>query len=224
MTLSLLAADPSTGELGMVIASSSPAVAARCAYVRPTVGVATSQNVTDPRLGPALLDALAGGQDPEEALRTVREGYEHIEYRQLAVVDRSGRAAGWAGRRALGIHGVRTGTACVAAGNLLADERVLDATIAGFQASADAALTERLLAGLRTGADAGGEAGPLRSAGVLLAADVPWPVVDLRIDDHDDPVTALTVLWQLYAPLRDDYVTRALNPADAPAYGVPGDE
>jgi uncharacterized Ntn-hydrolase superfamily protein len=49
-------------------------------------------------------------------------------------------------------------------------------------------------------------------------------VVDLRIDDHDQPVTALTALWELYAPLRDDYVTRALNPSDAPAFGVPGDE
>src|SRR6516225_1998599 len=91
MTLSLLAADPSTGELGMVIASSSPAVAARCAYIRPTIGVAATQNVTDPRLGPALLDALTGGQDPEQAMATVRSKFEHIEYRQLAVVDRLGR-------------------------------------------------------------------------------------------------------------------------------------
>jgi uncharacterized Ntn-hydrolase superfamily protein len=224
MTLSLLAADPPAGELGMVIASSSPAVAARCAYIRPAVGVAASQNVTDPRLGPALLDALSGGQDPEQALAAVRSGAEHVEYRQLAVVDRAGRSAGWSGGRALGLHGVRTADGCVAAGNLLADEQVLDAMLAGFGASAEATLAERLLAGLRAAADAGGEAGPLRSAGLLVAATVPWPVVDLRVDDHDEPVTALTGLWELYAPLRDDYVTRALNPSDAPAFGVPGDE
>src|SRR6185437_4965367 len=93
VTLSLLAADPSGTELGMVITSSSPAVAARCAYIRPTIGVAASQNVTDPRLGPALLDALAAGQDPEQALASVRSSAEHTEYRQLAVVDRSGRSA-----------------------------------------------------------------------------------------------------------------------------------
>lgn len=224
MTLSLLAADPSAGELGMVIASSSPAVAARCARIRPTVGVAASQNVTDPRLGPALLDALEDGRDPEQALASVRSGAAHIEYRQLAVVDRAGRAAGWSGGRALGINGVRTGTGCVAAGNLLAGEEVLDAMVAGFAASAQPALTARLLAGLRAAADAGGEAGALRSAGLLVSAEVPWPVVDLRVDDDDDPVTALTGLWELYAPLRDDYVTRALNPSDAPAFGVPGDE
>jgi uncharacterized Ntn-hydrolase superfamily protein len=224
MTLSLLAADPSAGELGMVIASSSPAVAARCAHIRPTIGVAASQNVTDPRLGPALLDALADGQDPEQALASVRSGSAHIEYRQLAVVDRSGRAAGWSGGRALGIHGVRTAAGCVAAGNLLADEDVLEAMVAGFEASAEPGLSDRLLGALRAAAAAGGEAGPLRSAGLLVSAEVPWPVVDLRIDDHDDPVMALTALWERYAPLRDDYVTRALDPVDAPAFGVPGDE
>jgi uncharacterized Ntn-hydrolase superfamily protein len=154
----------------------------------------------------------------------VRSSFEHIEYRQLAVVDRSGRATGWSGRGALGVHGVRTAAACVAAGNLLADERVLDEMIFGFEASGERTLVERLLAGLQAAADAGGEAGPLRSAGLLVSADVPWPVVDLRIDDHDEPVRALATLWKLYAPLRDDYVTRALNPSDAPAFGVPGDE
>jgi uncharacterized Ntn-hydrolase superfamily protein len=224
MTLSLLAADPSAGELGMVIASSSPAVAARCAHIRPTIGVAATQNVTDPRLGPALLDALAEGEDPERALAGVRSRCEHSEYRQLAVVDRSGRAAGWSGDRALGVHGVRIADGCVAAGNLLAAERVLEAMVTGFEENPALTLAERLLAGLRAAADAGGEAGALRSAGLLVSAEVPWPVVDLRIDDDDEPVAALAALWQRYAPLRDDYVTRALNPAAAPAFGVPGDE
>jgi uncharacterized Ntn-hydrolase superfamily protein len=224
VTLSLLAADRSAGELGMVIASSSPAVAARCAHIRPTIGVAATQNVTDPRLGPALLDALAQGDDPEQALTGVRSRCEHSEYRQLAVVDRAGRVAGWSGDRALGVHGVRTAPGCVAAGNLLASERVLDAMVTGFQENRALTLAERLLAGLRAAADAGGEAGALRSAGLLVSAEVPWPVVDLRIDDDDEPVAALGALWQRYAPLRDDYVMRALNPADAPAFGVPGDE
>ena len=119
---------------------------------------------------------------------------------------------------------MRTAAACVAAGNLLADEHVLDEMISGFEARGGLTLAERLLAGLQAAAEAGGEAGPLRSAGLLISADVPWPVVDLRIDDHGAPVTALTTLWDHYAPLRHDYVTRALNPSDAPAFGVPGDE
>ncbi|HEY3773160.1 MAG TPA: DUF1028 domain-containing protein [Solirubrobacteraceae bacterium] len=224
MTLSLIAADPAAGELGIVIASSSPAVAARCAHIRPRIGVAASQNVTDPRLGPALLDALQSGRDPQAALEEVRAAARDVEYRQLTVIDRSGAGAAWSGSGTLGVHGQRIGTGCVAAGNLLASEEVLDALVSGFETTSGAPLTDRLLAALRAGARAGGEAGPLRSAGLLVSAAVDWPVVDLRVDDADAPVRELERLWALYAPLREDYVTRALHPNTAPAFGVPGDE
>jgi uncharacterized Ntn-hydrolase superfamily protein len=224
VTLSLIAADPAAGELGIVIASSSPAVAARCARIRPRVGVAASQNVTDPRLGPSLLDALADGQAPREALDGVRAGAAHAEYRQLTVLDARGSGAAWSGSRTLGVHGERVGPRYVAAGNLLADAAVLDALAAGFTGADGRPLAERLLAALRAGAEAGGEAGPLRSAGMLVSAAVEWPVVDLRVDDADDPVGELERLHALYAPLREDYVTRALSPDAAPAFGVPGDE
>jgi uncharacterized Ntn-hydrolase superfamily protein len=224
MTLSLIAADPAAGELGIVIASSSPAVAARCARIRPRVGVAASQNVTDPRLGPALLDALQGGKSAQAALDEVRAAAPHAEYRQLTAIDPTGAGAAWSGSGTLGVHGERIGPGCVAAGNLLASEDVLDALVSGFATSAGESLTDRLLAALRAGAQAGGEAGPLRSAGLLVSADVDWPVVDLRVDDADEPVRELERLWTLYAPLRADYVTRALAPDSAPAFGVPGDE
>jgi uncharacterized Ntn-hydrolase superfamily protein len=224
VTLSLIAADPVAGELGIVIASSSPAVAARCAHIRPRVGVAASQNVTDPRLGPALLDALAAGRAPGEALREVRATAPHVEYRQLTVIDPRGAGAAWSGSGTLGVHGDRVGPGYVAAGNLLAAEGVLDDLVAGFAAGHGEPLAERLLAAMRGGAEAGGEAGPLRSAGLLVSADVSWPVVDLRVDDGDDPVGELERLWALYAPLRDDYVTRALAPGAAPSFGVAGDE
>jgi uncharacterized Ntn-hydrolase superfamily protein len=217
VTFSLLGAD--RGEVGLVISSSSPAVAARCAFVRAGVGAATSQNVTDPRLGPALLDALG---DPQRAIDAVRQA-DHAEYRQLAVLDIDGRGAAWSGARALGVHGTRVRPGCVAAGNLLASEDVLDALLEGFGSAGT--LAERLLAGLRAGLAAGGEAGPLSSAGILIAEPrVPWPVVDLRVDLSGDPIGELCALYEHYAPLRADYVTRALDPASAPAFAVPGDE
>jgi uncharacterized Ntn-hydrolase superfamily protein len=224
MTFSLLGADPDTGEVGIVLSSSSPAVAARCAYVRAGVGVAATQNVTDPRLGPALLDALADGASADHALASVRSGAPHAEHRQLAVLDTMGRGAVWSGDRALGVHGERVGVGCAAAGNLLASESVLDALLEGYASAAGSGLVDRLLAGLRAGVDAGGEAGALASAGLLVAQDVPWPVVDLRVDHGEDPVDELCALWTLYAPQREDYVLRALDPDRAPAYGVPGDE
>ncbi len=199
-------------------------MAARCAHIRPRIGVAASQNVTDPRLGPALLDALQAGRDPQAALEEVRAAAPHVEYRQLTAIDSSGAGAAWSGAGTLGVHGQRVGTSCVAAGNLLASEEVLDALVSGFTTTAGQPLTDRLLAALRAGAQAGGEAGPLRSAGLLVSAEVDWPVVDLRVDDADGPVRELERLWALYAPLRDDYVTRALHPDTAPAFGVPGDE
>lgn len=222
MTFSLLAADPDTGEIGMVISSSSPAVAARCAYVRAGVGVAASQNVTDPRLGPALLDALAADGEPGAALARVRAGANHVEHRQLAVLDPAGRGAAWSGSRALGIDGVRFGGDSVAAGNLLARVEVLDALIDGFR-DATGTLPARLVAAAMAGVAAGGEAGPLHSAGLLVARDVPWPVIDLRVDHSEDPVADLEDLWALYEPLSEDYLIRALDPDRAPAYGVAGE-
>jgi uncharacterized Ntn-hydrolase superfamily protein len=76
----------------------------------------------------------------------------------------------------------------------------------------------------RRGLTAGGEAGPVRSAGLLVVREVPWPVADLRVDWADDPVGDLAKLWRLWRPQLDDYVARALRPDAAPRYGVPGDE
>jgi uncharacterized Ntn-hydrolase superfamily protein len=81
-----------------------------------------------------------------------------------------------------------------------------------------------LLHALRAGLERGGEAGPIHSAGLLIVRDVAWPIVDLRVDwTDDDPVAALAGIWELYAPQIDDYVRRAVNPAAAPSFGVPGD-
>jgi uncharacterized Ntn-hydrolase superfamily protein len=223
MTFSLLGRCARTGRMGMVVSSSSPAVAARCAHVRPGVGVAGSQNITDPRLGPALLDELERGAWAQEALDEVVAQAPHAEFRQLVVLDAQGRAAARSGAQTLGIHGERVGVDCAAAGNLLSREAVLDAMVQAFGEAADEALGPRLLGALRAGAAAGGEAGPVHSAGLVMTGDVPWPIADLRVDWHDDPIGQLDALWRVYAPQLEDYVTRALDPRAAPGYGVPGE-
>jgi uncharacterized Ntn-hydrolase superfamily protein len=223
MTFSLLGRCADSGRLGMVVSSSSPAVAARCAHVRPGVGVAASQNVTDPRLGPALLDELATAGDPAAALDAVVAAAPHAEHRQLVLLAPTGAAAVYSGAAALGVHGHRIGTDCAAAGNLLADEGVLDAMVEAFEGSAGSDLGDRLVGALAAALHAGGEAGPVRSAGLVMTGAVEWPVADLRVDWHDAPVEALAELWAVYAPQLEDYVTRALEPAAAPGYGVPGE-
>lgn len=224
MTFSLVARCDRTGQFGMVISSSSPAVAARCAHVRAGVGAVASQNVTDPALGPMLLDALEAGLTANAALRQVTEGRAHIGYRQLLVVDRAGGVAIHSGQNVLGIWAEAQGRDCAAGGNLLANPGVPAAMVAAFEA-ASGDLGDRLMAALLAGRDAGGEAGPVHSAGLKMADRLSWPVADLRIDWLDDgcPIAAVNRAWQVYRPQMAAYVTRALDPSEAPSYGVPGD-
>lgn len=223
MTFSLVARCARTGQFGMVISSSSPAVAARCAHVRAGVGVVASQNVTDPALGPELLDQLATGKSAEAALAAVTADRTFIDYRQLLVVDAMGRAAIHSGAQVLGVWGQAMGQDCAAGGNLLADAAVPQAMVTAFEA-ATGHLGDRLMAALQAGLAAGGEAGPVHSAGLKIADQLDWPLVDLRIDWSDDPIGALTEAWAVYRPQMAAYVQRALNPSVAPSYGVPGDE
>jgi uncharacterized Ntn-hydrolase superfamily protein len=223
MTLSLIARSADARMFGMVIASSSPAVAARCAHARAGVGVVATQNITDPTLGPAILNALGGGSTAAEALQKVLSGTPHAAYRQVLTLGSSGPAALHTGARALGITGMAAGSNSAAAGNLLANAEVPNAMVDAFE-GASGHFGARLLEGLRAGAAQGGEAGPLHSAGLLMVREVSWPVADLRVDWSDeDPIAGLAALWDIYAPQIDDYVRRALDPGAAPGFGVPGD-
>lgn len=224
MTFSIAARCERTGMFGVAVSSSSPAVAARCAHARAGVGVVSTQNITDPTLGPRGLDLMSSGLSAEEALAKLRASAPNIEYRQLALVDRQGRAATFSGSHTLGIHGALGGRNVAVAGNLLADAAVLSKMLESFGATAAADLGDRLIGAMTAGLRAGGEAGPVHSAGLILVRDVAWAVADLRVDwRDDDPIGALETLWKLWKPQMDDYVRRALNPAAAPSYGVPGD-
>ncbi len=224
MTFSLLARCPDTGAFGMVISSSSPAVAARCSHARAGVGVAATQNITDPRLGPALLDRMAAGMGAAQAVAQVVKEAAFIDYRQLMCVDVQGAVASHCGARILGRWAVAEGPGVIAGGNLLADEAVPQAMVAGFLA-ASGALGDRLIAALLAGRDAGGEAGPVHSAGLLMVDRESWPVAELRCDWSDEarPIEAVARAWDVFAPQMAAYVQRARDPRDAPSYGVPGD-
>lgn len=222
MTFSLLGVDRETGMSGAVVSSSSPAVGARCVFVRAGVGAAASQNVTDPRLGPRLLDLLATGHTPRDAVDEVVRSAEDVAWRQLSAVDLEGRTASYSGERTLGRHATAEREGAVAAGNLLADAPVLDAMLTAFAEPGDH-LGDRLVAALRAGLEAGGEEGPVHSASLLVADRVAWPVADLRVDWSDDPIGELTDLWARWKPELNTYVVRALDPDAAPSFGVPGD-
>ncbi|MEX0696812.1 MAG: DUF1028 domain-containing protein [Dongiaceae bacterium] len=224
MTFSIVGRCARTGMLGVAITSSSVAVAARCPWVRAGVGAVTTQNITDPRLGPRGLDLLAAGLGAAEAMRRLVAAAPHVEYRQVAMIDARGGTALHSGSGVLGTHAAAAGPDCVAAGNILNNAGVPAAMARTFAADAGVHLAERLLRAIEEGLVAGGEAGPVKSAGLLVAHEQEWPLVSLRVDwDDDNPLLGLRRLWERFEPEMQTYVTRALDPAAAPAYGVPGD-
>jgi uncharacterized Ntn-hydrolase superfamily protein len=224
MTFSLAGRCVRTGMLGVVVTSSSPAVGARCAWARARVGAVATQNVTDPSLGPLVLERIASGSPAADALDEVMTSTPHAAFRQLGVIDSHGRTAAYSGTRTLGRYGSRAGNDCIAAGNLLADDSVPAAMVRAFERPGEYHLADRLLDAVRAGEAAGGEQGPVRSCGLVVVDEVGWPITDLRVDWHDDPISELGRLWELWHPLERDYVLRATDPAAAPSYRVPGDE
>lgn len=224
MTFSLVARCAKTGMFGLAISSSSPAVAARCAYARAGVGAVASQNVTDPTLGPLALDLMQSGMGSAEAIEYIRAQGKFIEYRQVLAVDVEGATAIHSGPNSLGIWTQAQGRDVASGGNMLANDRVPQAIVNGFFKSSGH-LGDRLIAAMRAGLIEGGEAGPLHSAGMLMVDKLAWPVAELRCDWTDDcPIETVATAWNVYKPQMDAYVQRAIDPRDAPSFGVPGDE
>ena len=215
MTFSITGRCGRTGQFGVAITTSSIAVGSRCPWVRAGVGAVATQNVTMPSIGNDVLDLVAAGADPQTALDRVMADEKYPAFRQVAVVSAGGTAI-FSGDKTLGRNAEAIGADCIAAGNLLADEKLPHVMVDYFQANPDQHLAARLLGALHAGqTDGGGEEGPVHSAALLVADTSPWPLVDLRVDwDDTDPVAKLQSLWADYLPQMNDYVARALDPLD----------
>ncbi|WP_347927295.1 DUF1028 domain-containing protein [Pseudomonas helvetica] len=224
MTFSIAARCPETGQLGIAISSSSIAVGARCPWLLPGVGAVSTQNITLPSLGPEVLTVMEQGLAPSAAFDKVltRNGYS--QYRQITAIDHLGQTAHFSGAQTLGTHNAVSGEQCVAAGNMLADRGVIEAMVKAFE-HGEGQLADRLLAALKAAVAAGGEAGPVHSAAVVVVGELTWPIINLRVDwaDHD-PIGELEKLWDAYRPQVQDYIDRALAPDKSPGYGVAGDD
>ncbi len=224
MTFSIVARCAETGMFGVAVSSSSPAVAARCAYARAHTGAVASQNITDPTLGRKALDLMQQGATAEEAIGILKRSSEFIDYRQVLAVDGQGGSAIHSGSHALGTVGEACGVNVASGGNLLADTAIPQIIVDAFTASSGP-LGVRILSAMQAAVDAGGEEGPIHSAGMMLVNDVAWPVADLRVDWTEAcPIAELKKIWDIYEPQLEAYVTRAINPSAAPSYGVPGDK
>jgi uncharacterized Ntn-hydrolase superfamily protein len=169
-----------------------------------------------------MLSLLADGVTTADAVNAAVTSTPYAQYRQLALINNLGKTEQFTGDQVLGCFSSAQGKHCVAVGNLLASEGVPAAMVASFEQSSGS-FGQRILEALRAGVNAGGEAGPLHSAGLLIGADVSWPIAELRIDWDEDPIGKMFAGWAVYEPQIEDYITRAFNPGVAPSYGVPGD-
>jgi uncharacterized Ntn-hydrolase superfamily protein len=224
MTFSIVARCAETGAFGVAITTSSIAVGARCPHVRTRVGAVSTQNVTDPDLGPLLLAYLEDGLSAEAAVKAVTSHRPHVQYRQLLAVDERGNTAVFSGQNILGTHAASQDDNCVAAGNMLRSATLPKVMTDTFVANTGKHLAERLLLCLEAGLASGGEEGPVHSAALLVYHERSFPLVSLRVDWDDlDPVATLRKLWTDYRPQMAAYLQRAIDPTKAPSYGVPGD-
>lgn len=224
MTFSIAGRCAKSGAFGVAITTSSIAVGARCPHARAGVGAVATQNVTDPNLGPMLLDLMSQGLSARDSIDRIIRDRPHIEFRQLTAVDAQGRSASWSGKNILGTHGVSEQVDCVAAGNLLKSASLPSVMTDAFAANADQHLAERLLRALEAGLASGGEEGPVHSAALIVYHEQAFPLVSLRVDWNDEnPIRFLRRLWEDYKPQMGAYLQRAIDPTAAPSYGVPGD-
>ena len=224
MTFSLVARCAKTGMFGIAISSSSPAVAARCSFARAKVGAVASQNVTDPTLGPLTLDLMQNGLSAEQAIQNIQSIGKFIEYRQVLAIDETGSTSIHSGPNSLGIWTQAEGKDVAAGGNLLSNESIPQSIVDAY-ISSDGHIGDRLIAAMRSGLTAGGEAGPVHSAGMKIVNKMTWPIADLRCDwTTNCPIEEVATAWDVYKPQLDAYVQRAIDPREAPSYGVPGDD
>lgn len=201
MTWSILARDPATGEIGAAVASRFLAAGALVPRVEGGVGAACTQALVNPFLAPDALARLRAGEAPDLALAALLAADPGTAARQVHVLAADGRAARHTGAACLGWCGHVSGADVSVAGNMLAGPEVLAATRDTFLATSGRPLAERLLAAMEAGEAAGGDKRGRQSAAIQVASRDPYPDLDLRADDHPDPLAELRRLhavWRGY--------------------------
>jgi uncharacterized Ntn-hydrolase superfamily protein len=203
MTYSLVAHDPATGELGLAVQSHWFSVGSIVPHVVLGVGAVATQSVAGPDQGERILEALEDGASPDAALDAVLRDDEAAAFRQVAVVDARGRVAAHTGAQCLAAAGHTTGEGWSAQANIMRSAEVWPAMAEAF-AAADGPLPERLLAALEAAQAAGGDVRGQQSAALVVLGEA--GAVDLRVEDHPEPLAELRrllVLHRAYAAAED---------------------
>ena len=232
MTYSIVARDESTGELGVAVQSRAFGVGI-CAWARPGVGAVATQSFTEKSYGPRGLDLLAAGTAPADALAELVEADERREYRQVAFLSADGRTANHTGAECVPDCGHVSRSGVSAQGNMLSSPAVWHAAAETF-AQAGGTLAERLLAALDAAEDAGGDFRGREAAALVVVSgdreEPPWQrAVDLRVDNHPQPLAELRRLYGITAAYDrrdsfDEHTSAEEEVELARAAGLPDDQ
>jgi uncharacterized Ntn-hydrolase superfamily protein len=194
MTWSIIARDEETGRVGIAVATKFFAVGALVPHVRTRAGAIASQAFMSPYYGPRGLALLEAGASAEEVVARLTAADEGRHNRQLHVLDREGRFAAYTGTACIDWCGHQLHSSFSVAGNMLAGPQVLAETARVYQAERAIPLARRLIAAMRAGEAAGGDKRGRQSAALLVHDGEDYPLYDLRVDDHPDPLTELARL------------------------------
>jgi uncharacterized Ntn-hydrolase superfamily protein len=194
MTWSIIARDNAAGQLGIAVATRFFAVGARVPYIAAGFGAIATQALVNPYYGIDGVRLLREGRSPRDIVEALITADAGRETRQLHVMDVSGRIASHTGRECVEWCGHIEGNGFSIAGNMLAGARVLDDTAAAYVAHQDLPFPQRLLAAMRAGEAAGGDKRGKQSAALVIYGEEEWSDLDLRVDDHADPLCELSRL------------------------------
>ena len=193
MTWSIVARD-GDGSFGVAVASRFFAVGALCPHARSGVGALATQALVNPLYAEPALDALARGEPPDAVVRALTAADAGRDHRQLHMVDTAGRVGAHTGAACIGWCGHRGGDGYSTAGNMLAGPEVLAATAAAYESGSALPFAERLLVALAAGEAEGGDKRGKQAAAILVCTTETYPALDLRVDDHTEPIVELARL------------------------------
>ncbi|GGK41777.1 DUF1028 domain-containing protein [Salinarimonas ramus] len=194
MTWSIVARDPQTGAIGIAVASRFFAVGARVPFIAPGVGAVATQALINPLYGPKGLDLLRDGASAAEVVAALVADDTGRDHRQVQVMDAQGRFAAHTGAACVDWCGSLSDEICGLAGNMLAGPQVLEETARAYRENADLPFPRRLLVAMAAGEAAGGDKRGKQSAGLLIHTSEDWPDLDIRVDDHPEPIAELARL------------------------------
>jgi uncharacterized Ntn-hydrolase superfamily protein len=197
MTWSIIARDEATGHFGIAVATKFFAVGARVPHIAAGVGAVATQALVNPYYGIDGLKLLREGKSPDETVEMLKAADSGHPSRQLHIMDTAGRIASYTGAECVDWCGHIKGNGFSIAGNMLAGASVLDDTAATYVANKKLPFAQRLIAAMYAGEAAGGDKRGKQSAALLIHGDEEWSALDLRVDDHTDPLSELERLEQI---------------------------